>query len=72
MTKESLCFREYIENYENDNVYIFKDVFGNRLQNMSNTSSSKKLMGELDITNNGEFIIFRTTFLDFFKLRLHR
>lgn len=72
MTKESLCFREYIENYDNDNVYIFKDVFGNRLQNMSNTSSSKKLMGELDITNNGEFIIFRTTFLDFFKLRLHR
>jgi hypothetical protein len=70
MVKESLSFKEYLENYSSDNVRLFCDTFSNRLHQISNTSSSKRLMYDLNVANNSEFMIFRRTYLDFYKLRL--
>lgn len=72
MSRDSMSFKEYIQNYSTDNIKIFKEIFNNRLHKMSDTLSSKQLIRELDIVLNGEFIIFRTTYMDFFKLRLNR
>jgi len=71
MTKESLSFKEYIQNYSSDNITTFNNIFDNRLHKMSNTSSSKKLMQDLCVSTNIEFIVFRKTYLDFYKKRLN-
>jgi hypothetical protein len=51
---------------------MFKEIFNDRLKNLNkNLVSSKRLMEDLEITGNYEYILFRSTYLDYFRLRMN-
>jgi len=71
MTKESLTFVDYIQNYDTDNTVKFKAIFDNKITNIPNKSlSSKQLMNLLQLESAVQFVIFRQTYMEYFKLKL--
>ena len=72
MTQE-LSFKYYIENYNNIEVYNFKECFKDKIDLLpSKTISSKKITEILKISNDLERLIFRSVFLKYFKEKLFR
>jgi len=70
MTQE-FSFKYYISNYNNLEVFLFKEYFKNKIYALPNiTVSSKKLINILCINNERERQIFRNAFLKYFKEKI--
>jgi hypothetical protein len=72
MSKEVVSFIEYLQNYNTKATHKFRNVFGDRINNIKNTSkSSKRIMNDLYITGRLEFVTFRETYMDFFRRKFN-
>lgn len=72
MSKGIFSFYDYVYNYTTINTMMFKEIFNDRLKNLNqNIVSSKRLMEDLQIDGNYEYTLFRSTYLDYFRLRMN-
>lgn len=72
MARELYTFYYYVNSVDNRNTEIFRIVFANRLKNMSDYGSSKKFMKQLNISNNYDLVLFKNTYMDYFRARMGR
>jgi hypothetical protein len=72
MSRELYTFYYYVNTTDNRNTEIFRRVFGNRLKNISDFGSSKKFIKELYVSSHYEFILFKNTYIDYFRNRMGR
>lgn len=72
MSRELYTFYYYVNTVNNTNAEMFRITFGNRLKNMSDTGSSKKFMKELNISSHYDRVLFRRTYMDYFRSRMDR
>jgi hypothetical protein len=71
MSKDVFSFADYVNNYTTINTKMFKEIFGDRLKKVGeNVISSKRLIEDLCINGNFEYTLFRSTYLDYFRIRL--
>lgn len=71
MSKDTLSFLEYINNYNTNNVNMFKTIFCDRIGRIKNSSkSSKRIMNDIGINGHFEFVLFKNTYMDFFTYRM--
>jgi hypothetical protein len=72
MSKGIFSFYDYVYNYTTINTITFKEIFNDRLRDLNqNILSSKRLMEDLRINGNYEYTLFRSTYLDYFRLRMN-
>jgi|694.fasta_scaffold00208_3 hypothetical protein len=72
MARELYTFYYYVNTTDNRNTEMFRRSFGNRLKNMSDSGSSRKFMKELDISNHYDLVLFKNTYMDYFRSRMGR
>ena len=71
MTKSKFTFRDYIQNYVTENICVFKETFKNYLDRIPDQIiSSKRLIQNLEINNHFDFLLFRNTYLDYYRMKL--
>lgn len=71
MSIEIYTFYNYINSNVSNNITNFKNLFSDKINKLPDKIvSSKYLIKHLDIQTNVEFIIFKNTFLDYFKSKL--
>jgi hypothetical protein len=72
MSRELYTFYYYVSTTDNRNTEMFRRSFGNRLKNMSDSGSSKKFMKQLNISNHYDLVLFKNTYMDYFRYRMGR
>lgn len=72
MSRELFTFYSYVNTVDNRNTEMFRRIFGTRLKNMSDSGSSKKFIHELGISNHFDRVLFKNTYMDYFRNRMGR
>lgn len=72
MSRELYTFYYYVNTVDSRNTEMFRRIFGNRLKNMSDSGSSKRFMKQLEVSNHYDFVLFKNTYMDYFRTRMGR